>query len=186
MRYLLIALTTLMLVLGAMAQPATPAPTTPTNPSGGPLFSVSTQAVALRIGGQTVAATDLIGSFYLTNHIVLQSDNLLAPANNLQGYYGGIRYNFSLNSLVGKTNIPKDTFQPYLHGAFGVVRNVPATGTSTQSYSGMAGGGFDYDPTGGGHFAIGPRVEYFNAPGFGGSPHGVVISANLTFILGSK
>jgi hypothetical protein len=46
--------------------------------------------------------------------------------------------------------------------------------------------GFDYDPLGTGRFSFGPRVEYFNAPGFGPGPHGIVVSANLSFVLGSN
>jgi hypothetical protein len=170
------------LVFGAMAFAQTTPP-----PAPSPLFSVSTQAVAIRIGGQTVPGVDAIGQYNLTKSLVLQSDNILAPANDLQAYLGGVRYNLDqyLNKYLSKTNIPANTFQPYVHAAIGIVRNVPATGPTQQHYSALAGGGFDYDPTGGGKFSFGPRVEWFNAPGWG-HPNGVAISAQLTFVLGSK
>ena len=151
-----------------------------------PLFSVSTQAVAVRVGGQTQPGTDAIGTFNLTKNVAIQSDNILVPAINLQAYLGGVRYNINLKKVVAKTNIPKDTFQPYLHAALGIVRNVPAAGDAKQHYSALVGGGFDFDPLGTGHFSFGPRVEFFDAPGFGKSPHGVAVSANLTVVLGSK
>src|SRR5260370_7618625 len=58
-----------------------------------PMFSVSEQAVGVRLGGQTVVGSDSIGSFTLLSDskvglIQLQSDNLLVPAINLQGYLG--------------------------------------------------------------------------------------------------
>lgn len=148
-----------------------------------PLFSVSTQAVALRIGGQTVAGTDAIGSFNLTPNLQLQSDNVLAPANNYQGYFGGIKYYASfLSKPLAKTSL--SSVKPYLHAALGVVRNVPATGSAAQHYGALAGAGFDYQVNG--TFSFGPRVEYLNSPGFGPSPHGAAVSANLTIVLGSK
>jgi hypothetical protein len=168
----------------AMAQTVTPPP----EPAPIPLFTVSTQAIAVRIGGQTVPGVDAVGTFNLTKNLVLQSDNILAPANDLQAYLGGIRYNLDslLNKYVAKTTIPPNTFQPYVHAALGIVRNVPATGPSQQHYSALAGGGFDYDPLGTGRFSFGPRVEWFNAPGFGPHPNGLAVSAQLTFVLGSK
>lgn len=148
-----------------------------------PLFSVSTQAVALRIGGQTVAGTDAIGSFNLTPNLQLQSDNVLAPANNYQGYFGGVKYYAPfLAKPLAKTSL--SSVKPYIHAALGVVRNVPATGSAQQHYGALAGAGFDYQVNG--TFSFGPRVEYLNSPGFGPSPHGVAVSANLTIILGHK
>jgi hypothetical protein len=166
----------LLLLMPALALAQTP-PATPT-----PLFSVSTQAVALRIGGQTVAGTDAIGSFNLTPNLQIQSDNILAPANNYQGYFGGVKYYAPfLAKPLAKTSL--SSVKPYFHSALGVVRNVPATGSASQHYGGLAGAGFDYQVNG--TFSFGPRVEYMNSPGFGPSPHGVAVSANLTIVLGS-
>lgn len=165
----------LCLLLGSAAMAQTPAPT--------PIFSVSTQAIAVRIGGQTVPGTDAIGSFNLTKDVQLQSDNILAPGNGLQAYLGGVKYYAPfLSKPFAKTTLSSVT--PYVHGAFGIVRNVPSTGATQQHYSALAGAGFDYKVNG--MLSFGPSIEYLNAPGFGGSPHGVKVSANLTLVLGSK
>ncbi len=154
-----------------------------TNPAPTPLFSVSTQALGLRIGGQTVAGTDAIGSFNLTPNLQLQSDNILAPANDFQGYFGGVKYYAPfLAKPFAKTSL--SSVKPYVHAALGVVRNVPANGPTQQHYGALAGAGFDYQVNS--TFSLGPRVEYLNAPGFGPGPHGVAVSANLTIVLGSK
>ena len=154
-----------------------------TNTAPTPLFSVSTQAVALRIGGQTVPGTDAVGQFNLKPTLLLKSDNLLAPSNNFQGYYGGLR---DYPSFLAKpfANTSLSSVKPYIEASFGIVRNVPATGIGTQHYSAIAGGGFDYNVNG--TFSVGPRISYLNAPGFGPHPHGAIVSANLTFVLGKK
>lgn len=171
----------LCFLLGGVAMAQTQ-PSQPVNPPT-PLFSVSQQAMGVHIGGQIVAASDSIGSFNLTPNLQLQSDNILAPENGLQAYLGGIKYYASfLSKPLAKTSL--SDIKPYIHGAVGVVRNVPATGPSTQHYSALAGAGFDYQVNG--VLSVGPRMEYFNAPGFGKSPHGAAVSANLTLVLGNK
>lgn len=169
------------------ASSATAQTNPPTEPT--PLFSVSTQAVAIRIGGQTVPGTDAVGSFNLTPRLQLQTDNTLAPANNLQQYVAGPKYYPSfLEKPFAKTSLAG--IKPYIHGALGIVRNVPATGPSTQHYSANAGAGFDWLVNG--TFSLGPLVEYMNAPGqcppgiAHCSPHGLRVSANLNFVLGKK
>lgn len=170
----------LALFLCGSAQAQTQAPPTP-------MFSVSTQAMALRIGGQTVPGADAIGTFTLIdkneNLIQLQTDNILAPAINLQAYLGGVKaYPYFLSKPLEKTTL--SSVKPYIHVALGIVRNVPAVGNATQHYAALAGGGFDFKVNDA--FSLGPRIEYFNAPGFGSGPHGVAVSANLTLVLKSK
>ncbi len=152
-------------------------------PAVQPLFSVSTQAVGVRIGGQTVVGTDEIGNFNLTPNLQLRSENILAPANNLQAYLGGVSYYAPfLSKPFEKTNL--SSVKPYLTGALGVVRNVPAVGATRQHYAALLGAGFDWSING--TLSVGPRVSYLNAPGFGPGPHGALVSANLTLILGKK
>lgn len=172
----IVAALLLMFLFGGAAHAQTPAPA-PT-----PLFSVSTQAVALRIGGQTVAGTDAIGSLNLTPNLQLRSENILAPANNFQSYMGGAAwYAPFLSKPFAKTTL--SNVKPYISAAFGIARNVPATGTAQQHYSALAGLGFDWAVNG--TLSVGPRISYLNAAGFGPSPHGALVSANLTLILGS-
>jgi hypothetical protein len=151
-----------------------------------PIFTLSSQAMAIGLAGQTTPATDIIGAFSVTNGLILQSDNILAPGINLQAYLGGARYNISLANIIAKTKIPPNTFQPYVHVGVGVIRNVPAQGNPTQHYTWMGGAGFDYDPQGTGKWSFGPRIEYFDAPGFGRSPRGITVSAQLSFVIGHK
>lgn len=170
----------LLYCTGTMAQAPAPADKTP-------IFSVSQQAVGVRIGGQTVAGSDSIGAYTLLQDskvgmVQLQSDNILAPAINLQSYQGGVKiYPQFFQNLFAKTTL---NVAPYFHGAFGIVRNVPAEGATKQHYSALADLGFDYKVNN--TFSFGPRFGYFNAPGFGSSPHGMMFSANLTVVLGSK
>lgn len=181
----------LTLILAALLLSALPAiaqQNPPSTPAPQPVFSCMTSALVLRLAGTSNPGTDATCSFNLTQNFLLSSDNILAPGINFQGFFGGARYN--VNSLfkkaLGKTTISPSMFNPYGHAAFGIVRNVPATGPSVQHYGFMLGGGFDYDMTNSGKFAVGPRVEYLHAPGFGPSAGGVVISANITVLLGSK
>lgn len=167
----------LCFLLGGVAMAQTPAP------APQPIFSISQQAVGIRIGGQTVVGSDSIGSFNVTKNVQLQSDNLLAPANNYQGYFGGVKYHLSfLDNQLAKTNL--SSIKPYVHAALGVVRNVPATGSAQQHYGAMVDSGFDYSVNN--TLSFGPRVGWLNSPGFGRSPHGAIVSANLTIVLGSK
>jgi hypothetical protein len=183
---LLLLFPALLLIFAFPAQAQTPTP--PAAPAPSTLFSFSTQAVAISLGGSTTPGTDVVGQFYLTKNNVLESDNMLFPGNGMQAYLGGIRRNFSLASLIKNTNIPANTFLPYVHGAVGVIRWVPSTGPAVQRIGAIADGGFDYDPTGSAKFGIGPRVGWIYAPGNPGSTarNGVLVSANLTFVLGAR
>src|SRR5579864_5726689 len=161
----------------AIAQTPTPAPA----PAPQPIFSCMSAAVALHLNGVTNAGADATCSFNLTNNFIISSDNILVPAINFEGLYAGVRYNINslLSKQLSKTNVSPSMFNPYIHAAIGVARNVPATGPTVQHISALIGAGFDYDTTNSGRFAIGPRVEYLSAPGFGKSPSGYVVSANL-------
>lgn len=169
-----------LLILFLLLSGSTMAQANPPTPSYSPLFSVSTQAVAVRIGGQTSPGTDAIGSFNLTPNWQLQSDNVLAPGINFQGYYGGVKgYLSFLSKALEKTSLAD--IKPYAHAMVGIVRNVPATGTAQQHYSFSVDGGFDYQVNG--TLSVGPRVGYLNAPGFGPHPNGALVSANVTVVL---
>ena len=177
MKRAFLILSALLFCAPLFAQTTTPAPSSP-------MFTATTSAVALHLNGQTVAGTDASVSFALTNNIIVASENVLAPSLNFQGYYASARYNLAtlLGKSIAKTNIKPGTFNPYLSGMIGVARNVPATGIDTQHFSGAIGGGVDFDLTSSGNWIAGPRFQYLHAQGFGPSPNGVIISANLTFV----
>ena len=175
----------LILFLALSFASAALAQTPPPPPSA--LFSCSTDAVAVRIGGQTNPGTDVGCSFNVKSTFAVESHNLLTPGNGAQDYLGGVSWTPNISSLVTKTNIPKNTFQPFLHAAVGIARTVPAIGPSAQHYGAFAGGGFRYDPTGSGKFSITlARIDWYNHPGAGPHPNGLLFSAGLTVVLGSK
>lgn len=154
-------------------QAPAPAPS-PISPSY--TFSMQATAVALPGNHQTVAGSLTVPVFYLTDHLALRNDNLLAPASDLQGYFGGIQYDFPIESLLAKTKLPKNTFSFYLTASAGVDRIVPAQGPEQQHYAFLAGGGVHYDPTSSGHFSVTLfEVRYAKLPGY----------ANNTAILGT-
>lgn len=172
----------LLLPLGARAQGTPAAPVDLTT-----LFAVGTDAVALHLGGQTVAAADAFGEFAITNKVTLRSDSILAPANGFQGYYGRAKYILPLDALFAKTNLPKKTFQAYIGGGGGIVRFVPATGPGKARPSFLAGGGLKYDPTASGKFTITLLdANYVNASGFGPSPHGFTLMVGIKLNLWTK
>lgn len=156
------------------AQSTTPAPAPAISPSY--TFSMQASAVALPGNHQTVAGSLTVPVFYLTDRLALRNDNLLAPASDLQGYFGGIQYDFPLDSLLSKTKLPKNTFSLYITGSAGIDRIVPAQGQEHQHYAFLFGGGVHYDPTGTGHFGLSLiEVRYAKLPGY----------ANNTAIIGS-
>lgn len=174
MKKILVAVITALVVsLTAFAQSTQPVPQ----------FSITSGPATIQVGGQAVIATDVVGSFALTKAFTLETDNIMAPAINLQAYYGGVKYYAPFfQKALAKTSA--SAIVPYFHGAFGAVRNVPATGATTQHYSVLAGGGFDYNL--GSSFSVGPRVEYASMPGFGKSPHAVFTTINLNVLFGQK
>jgi hypothetical protein len=182
MKKFTIAIVSLLAVASlAFGQAATSTPAPDPAQNAAPQFSISSGPASIQLGGQSVAATDVVGSFAVTKSVTLETDNIVAPALNFQGYYGGAKwYPSFLTKALAKTNA--SSVAPYFHGAFGIDRNVPATGTATQHYSALVGGGFDYYV--GSSLAVGPRFEYLNAPGFGKSSRGVFTTVNLSLVFG--
>ncbi len=176
---------TVILMAGAMlAQSVTPT-STPTPAQPGLTFTTSTQALAVSLGGQTSAATDISPSLgFLRGDygaISLAEHNILAPGINLEGYYGGMEYVPNLASAFAKTLLPPNTLQPYFEVAVGDVLN---TSVGKSHFSAFVGGGIKYDPTGSGKFLVTPiRIDYFNAPGFG-HPNGVTYASGLAVVFG--
>ena len=153
----------LLLPFAAVAQ--TPAPTT--------TFNLTASAIALPGNHTTVAGTVVGGTFAITPNFSLRDDNLIVPAANLDGFFGGIEYNLprlstSLNNI--SPNLNGNSFQFYLTGSFGVDRITPSTGAVIQHYAALAGGGVRYDPTSTGHFTVSlAEVRWAKLPGYANS-----------------
>lgn len=169
----------IVVVLGLLLLAATVASAQTDGPTNAGKFSITANAVALPGGGQTVAATDVGGTFAVTNHLSFRSDNLLAPANDLQGYFGGVQYFLPTAKLLKKTTLNAKSFQFYLTGSVGVERIVPATGPNKQHIGVLAGGGANFDPTGSGKFSLNLfEVRYARLPGI--AQNTAIVSSGLT------
>ncbi len=171
---------TALSTLGLCAFAQTPAPTT------GFGFGVTGEAVGINLNKQWHMATDAVetasvvnsaklGAFYIEGHETTSTDGVFG------GYFGGLKWIPKIDGLLAKTTIPPQTFQVYVHAAPGFVR----TAAGSNKLGGIVGGGLDYDPSASGHFAVNVfRVDYLNAPGFGASPHGFLVSSGIAVFFG--
>lgn len=166
------------LAVSALAQDPPPA----VAPSS--TFSLSAQAIALPGNHQTVAGTIMGAKFNLTPKLALRSDNLLVPASDLQGYYGGFDYVLpAISNKIQNTSSTLDGnhLQVYLTASVGINRIVPAVGVTQQHYSFLAGGGLRYDPLGSKNFSINVEVRWAKLPGYANSTAIVSASPTLRF-----
>lgn len=179
-------------------------PTMAQTPAPSPVVSVSTQALGIKLGGQSVAGVDEIGSFNLKGKWWLQGDFVqfssacsTCAAVSGQLYLGGPKVYPSFLEKEAEA-IGLKGVAPYLHGGIGVYRNAPTTGPTQQHIAGMGDAGFDYNING--TVSIGPRAGLLIAPGAGPAcaaapcpnqnPRGYFVSAELQIyvakVLGKK
>jgi hypothetical protein len=160
----------------AVAQTATPAPS-PNPSTNQPTFTLSAKILSLPAGTVTSAATDIGGTFAVTPNFLLRSDNILAPAVNLDGYFGGIQYALPAGKILTKTNFDPAHFQFYLTASAGQARVTVGPNLNTH-FAALAGGGANYDPTGTGKFSINLfEARWAKIPGLSNST--VVVSSGL-------
>lgn len=172
-----------VLLLVLLLAPCLRAQTTTTTTTT-PMFTGSSDAVALHYNGAWTAAT-LVGQQYdfldfggkKTNHLSLVGNELIAPGANFDAYLGGLRYEPDLSGLLAKTNLPAGTFGVYLEGSAG--NGVPSSGGSHISF--LAGGGVKYRATASLSWNA-FQAQYVRF----GSQQGVILSSGLSFIFGSK
>lgn len=177
-RFIVVLFSCFVLCLAAQAQDVPPA----VAPSS--TFSLSAQAIALPGNHQTVAGTIMGAKFNLTPKLALRSDNLLVPASDLQGYYGGFDYVLpAISNKIQNTSSTLDGnhLQIYLTASAGINRIVPAIGATQQHYSFLAGGGLRYDPLGSKNFSINVEVRWAKLPGYANSTAIVSTSPTLRF-----
>lgn len=117
-------------------------------------FSFTSQATVLRMNGQSTPGSFLFGAVKITPTIGIGPETFLAPGIDAQYYGGAVHKTFSFEKALAKTQLPKKSFQGYVHGSLGIDRNVPPTGNVTQHYAGFLRGGLNYDPTGTGKFSV--------------------------------
>jgi hypothetical protein len=143
-----------------------------------PKFQLSAKVMSLPGGGVTSVATDIGATFAVTNNWLLRSDNILAPAVNLQGFFGGIQGPIPYaGKYLAKTNLDPKHFQPYITASLGAAHIVKASADS-QQFAVLAGGGANYDPSGSGKFTINLfEARWAKLPGFANST--VIVSSGI-------
>jgi hypothetical protein len=146
-------------------------------------FSLTAQPISLPGGQQTVVGTIMGITFTPTVNLDLREDNILAPGNNFQGFFGG--FNYRLPILSTKLNSVSPTvdgtrFQFYVTASVGVDRITLPTGTN-QHYAVLAGGGVNYDLTGSGRWTFGGEVRYAKLPGLNNNTAIVSLGPSLHF-----
>lgn len=160
------------LSVAAFAQDPNPATSLPT-------FSISASVLSLPSAQEASAATDIGATFAVTDHWLLRSDNILAPAVSTQAYFGGVQGPIPyLNTLLAaKTHFDAAHFQPYLTASAGI-SHITVGGVDSQHFAALAGGGLNYDPTGKGKFSINlAEVRWAKLPGLSNST--VVVASGL-------
>lgn len=157
-----------------------------TAPTSGLSFGTTANAVGINLGGswRAAAVTDealsvvnskTLGQFYLESSQVIPTDG------SFSGYYAGLKWTPRIDSLISKTTLPANMFQVSIHGTPGFSRNA----AGVNRFGGLAGVSLDYDPQANGHFAVNLfRVDYLNAPGFGKTPNGVMLSSGIAVYFG--
>lgn len=98
----------------------------------------------------------------LSPRLGVRVDSVLDSAIDTQGYLGGVNY-----YLPTPKSVNAQKFQFYVTASVGVDRITPADSPTQQHIAVMAGGGFNYDPTGAGHFALGAEIRFARFPGLG-------------------
>lgn len=145
-------------------------------------FSLTVQPISLPGGGKTVAGTDAGMTFAPTPNFELRSDNIIAPGQNFEGYFGG--FNYYLPILSRKLN----NASPNVNGLRLRFHITASAGTdlislpglpTKQHYAFLAGGGASYDLTSSGKWTLGVEVRYAKLPGLANNT--AVVSLNPAF-----
>jgi hypothetical protein len=170
---LLVCLFACSLAFAQTSPEPTPAPSTNSTS-----FTISANVVSLPAGGITSAATDVGQTFAVTPNLFLRGDEILAPAVNLSGYFGGIQYALPTAKILAKTNLDPAHFQFYITGSGGQARVTVGANPVTTHFAALAGGGINYDPTGKGRFSVNlAEVRWAKFPGLSNST--VLVSSGL-------
>lgn len=127
-------------------------------------FSVTTSAISLPNGKDTLVGTDAGIALVVTPNISIFERNILGSGNAFQFFGGGAQYNFPVLSTKlnnASVNLDGMRFQFFGKGSAGLVK-VPMG----NHYGFTAGGGVNYDLTGKGTWSFGGSIEYAKFPGY--------------------
>lgn len=155
MKHLSICLAVLLFAVAAFAQGPSPCST----------FSINASVVALSSPASgAIPASDVGGTFCVTDKLALREDSILAPAADLQAHLGGVNYALP-NIWLAKTKLDPAQFQFYLTGSIGV-----GIAGDSQHIAALAGAGANYDPLKSGKFSVNLfEVRWAKLPGFNNS-----------------
>jgi hypothetical protein len=168
----------LILALACAAFPQEPPAQSVTN-----AFSLTLAPISLPGGKQTVVGTDSGLTFSPTTNFDLREDNILAPGQNFQGFFGGINYRLPFLQTKLQNTSPTVNgyrFQFYVTASAGIDR-ITGPSSTTQHYAFMAGGGVNYDLTGSGTWTMGGEVRYAKFPGLNNNTVVVAVGPAVHF-----
>lgn len=127
-------------------------------------FSVAANVVGLS-GQSPEAATDAGVRFAITDKLELGTDNYIA--SGYHSHFGTVSYQLSfLSKQLNKTNLTGQNFRFGIKGGAGVV--FPNVGS--QRLAGLAGGWFQYAPSGNKKFALEGGADWISV-----QPHTVAV-----------
>lgn len=119
-----------------------------------PQFTVNLNFLIGSPFGQA-SAMDAAFTNQFTTNLTLRGDVITMPGAGYSGFLGGPQYSLcgikALENLLAPTSLSCGKFQPYIGAAAGL--GEVAT-TSTKTWSALARGGANYDPTGSGKFTL--------------------------------
>lgn len=164
----------LFFVVCGFGQTTTPPPPTGT---GQPNFSISGNVLGLSVNGAATPATIIGATFKVTDNVSLVSRNMLVPAFNWTGLYGGVQYVLPTTNLLKNTTLNSANFQFYANAMLGESRY--SVGTNVTNHVGTWLG-FGANKAVSGAFTVNiVDVGWMHAPGLGNSKNYPVVSTGL-------
>lgn len=112
-------------------------------------FSATAKVMSVPGMSQTAVASDLGGSFSISNRVSLREDSLIVPADSSTAYLGSVQYAMPVERILKHTTLPANEFQAYAVAGMGVDRLL-----NTQHIAAQAGIGMNYDPKGSKHYSV--------------------------------
>lgn len=142
-------------------------------------FALTASPITLPNNKTTLVGTIAGVSLTVTNNFDLRQDNILVPAGDFAGYFGGFNYRLPVFSTKLNNISPTlsgERFQFYITASAGT-----GTTPSGNHVSFLAGGGVNYDLTGSGRWTMGVEVRYAKLPGYANNTAIVSLGPSLHF-----